>query len=230
MSENNVIIREQHPWKGKLYLGTLWCLQQYSNITAPQISEIIKWETKKIKDELRRIVESSILTFFIECSYNEKKVKVFSLDSRFKFIPLDLLADLGRTMHDRNFRFDKIKDYKNSNKKPTKPEIEVKHILSSLQTNFIFNDNKQKKEKIKIGSRFPDFLDINNKLVIELFGDYFHSYDFRKLSGDILTDEEHETDRIHYFSNYGYKTLIIWERELKNKENVKEKISNFLSK
>jgi G:T-mismatch repair DNA endonuclease (very short patch repair protein) len=228
MSTNGEMETENIPWKGQLYLGTLWCLQQFSEITAPQISEIIKWNTTKIKDELRRIVESSILTFFIECSYNQKNVKVFSLDRRFMFCPLELLADLGRTMHDRKFRFDKIKEYKNSNKKPTKPEVEIKHVLSELQLNFIFNDDKRKKDKLKIGSRFPDFLDINGKLIIEVFGDYYHGYDFRSLNGDILSDQEHEIERMQYFSNHGYKTLIIWEKEVKDKEAVKEKISNFV--
>ena len=33
---------KKNPWDGKLYLGTLWCLQQFCDISASEISEFIK--------------------------------------------------------------------------------------------------------------------------------------------------------------------------------------------
>ena len=42
--------------------------------------------------------------------------------------------------------------------------------------------------------------------------------------------EETEEGRIKYFNNYGYKTLVIWESELKDKNKVLERLLNFKNK
>ena len=39
-----------------------------------------------------------------------------------------------------------------------------------------------------------------------------------------MTKEE----RLETYSKYGYKTLIVWEHELKNQNEVTNKINNFL--
>lgn len=63
--------------------------------------------------------------------------------------------------------------------------------------------------------KIPDFININGqKKIIELFGNYWHK------EGDEQTRKE-------YFNKYGYETLIIWEEEMKNLENVKNKLINF---
>ncbi|MCS4541400.1 MAG: endonuclease domain-containing protein [Euryarchaeota archaeon] len=57
---------------------------------------------------------------------------------------------------------------------------------------------------ISINGKCPDFININGqKKVIELFGDFYHK-------------AEEENDRKNFFSRYGYKTLIIWEHEIKS--------------
>lgn len=67
-----------------------------------------------------------------------------------------------------------------------------------------------------IGGKCPDFININGKkLLIEMFGDYWH----RGQSGD---------DRIIHFSKYGFNTLIIWEHELKNELLIIDKIKSFM--
>ncbi len=63
-----------------------------------------------------------------------------------------------------------------------------------------------------ISTKCPDFVSINGKKqIIELYGNYWHK-------------DDNPQDRIDLFSKYGYKTLIIWEREIKNLNLVKEKI------
>mgnify|MGYP001611458299 CR=1 FL=1 len=66
--------------------------------------------------------------------------------------------------------------------------------------------------KFWIGGKNPDFVSINNKKnLIELFGNYWHKNDSPK-------------KRINHFKKYGFNTLILWEKEIKNMEKVKNKI------
>ena len=51
----------------------------------------------------------------------------------------------------------------------------------------------------------PDFISQTEKLIIEVFGDYWHNRD------DI---KKRDSERINAYSKGGYRTLIIWEHEL----------------
>ena len=63
----------------------------------------------------------------------------------------------------------------------------------------------------------PDFVNIDGKKqVIELFGDYWHQ-------------GEDPQDRIDLFAEYGFSTLIIWEHELSNPENILARIREFIN-
>lgn len=58
----------------------------------------------------------------------------------------------------------------------------------------------------------PDFINVNGKKqIIELFGDYWHK-------------GEDPADRAKLFEPYGFKTLVIWEHELKNLLSVATKV------
>ncbi len=67
----------------------------------------------------------------------------------------------------------------------------------------------------------PDFLSKNPKHIIEVYGDYWHN-----IPEQIKIDEE----RLKTYSKYGYRTLIIWEKELKqgSEEQIVQKIKNFV--
>lgn len=66
-----------------------------------------------------------------------------------------------------------------------------------------------------IGGMAPDFFNINSKKkVIEMFGDHWHQGE----------DPQIKIDK--YFKS-GYDCLVIWEKELKNHENVIMKIREF---
>lgn len=54
-----------------------------------------------------------------------------------------------------------------------------------------------------IGGKCPDFINFENKIIIEFYGQYWHK-----------TSEEKE--RIKHFKKYNYDTLIIWDYELKD--------------
>ena len=115
------------------------------------------------------------------------------------------------------------KQRKSRNKKiisPNKSEKKLQELLNLWFPNeFKYVGNFQ----VVIEGKCPDFININGKKqIIELFGDYWHS---KKVTGQ--SKERHEQQRIDHFSKYGYKTLIIWECELGNIKNLKNKIQSF---
>jgi len=69
--------------------------------------------------------------------------------------------------------------------------------------------------QIMIDGLFPDFINCNGeKKIIELFGAFFH-------------EPEEEQIRKDRFAKYGFKTLIIWDRELCHMDKVITKARNF---
>ena len=52
------------------------------------------------------------------------------------------------------------------------------------------------------------------KSLIELYGDYWHKND-------------NPQDRIDHFKQFGFDTLVIWEKELKDQEMLVNKLQNF---
>lgn len=73
--------------------------------------------------------------------------------------------------------------------------------------------------KIFVNGFIPDFINVNGqKKIIELFGDYWHNLDSHK-----RTDK----NRLKTYKKYGYKTLIVWEHELKDFYKLKQKLINY---
>lgn len=69
-----------------------------------------------------------------------------------------------------------------------------------------------------LGHFIPDFVNCNSrKLIIELFGDYWHT-------------EEDEVIKRDAYQDYGYRLLVIWEHELKSEQAVVAKIEQFMKR
>lgn len=104
--------------------------------------------------------------------------------------------------------------------KPNKPE---KILINLFQENNLpFNYVGDGKIWIRSGDYIfnPDFISLNNKKIIELYGDYWHNLTITK---------KRDEKRIETYLKNGYKTLIIWENELNNNiENLLIKIKEFL--
>ena len=99
---------------------------------------------------------------------------------------------------------------------PNKPEKVLGKIISSLSKDYKYTGDGS----FIIDGFNPDFINTNGqKKVIELFGTYWH-----KRPEVIKRDKR----RIKSYKKYGYKTLIVWEYELKNIDNVIKKVSNFI--
>ena len=128
---------------------------------------------------------------------------------------------------DEKYREKTIKHMlKSSRIKPNKPEKVLNRLLSKLLP-------KEYKINVKgqvmiLGRKIPDFVNVNGqKKIIEMYGDYWHSDKFVKKRGCY---EDTEKGRIKYFRKLGWKTLIIWEHELKDLNKVKERILKFNKK
>jgi len=68
--------------------------------------------------------------------------------------------------------------------------------------------------QLNVNGKFPDFVHISKPLLIELFGEHWH------------TPDEVEP-RIQLFKKSGYQTLILWDYEL---PHVEEKVISFQKK
>lgn len=117
---------------------------------------------------------------------------------------------------DNNF----LKKYSRSlTKKPNKLESLIMTLLDKfLPKHYEFVGDYS----FWIDGKNPDFINKQKNHLIELFGDYWHS---EKITGKSKQTEENE--RIQHFKKNGYKTLIIWEGELSDIEQVIHKILNF---
>jgi len=75
---------------------------------------------------------------------------------------------------------------------------------------------------LTIGGKNPDFVNVNSqKKIIEFFGDYWHDK-------NSFLQAETPQERIALFKQYGWDTLIIWERELYDDvEKLKKRILKF---
>lgn len=122
----------------------------------------------------------------------------------------------SRVFKGRNvYWIDKI--LKANHAKPNKCEQYLNQIL---QENFPNEFKFVGDGSVIIESKSPDFINCNGKkLIIELNGNYWHN-----LPKVIESDKR----KLEIYLKYGYRTLIIWEFELKNKEQLIERIGGFL--
>ena len=72
-----------------------------------------------------------------------------------------------------------------------------------------------------VAGKCPDFVHTSRPLLIELFGDYWHS---EEITG--VPKEQHEKERIQLFESKGYRCLVVWECALED-ANLIKRIQNF---
>ena len=113
-----------------------------------------------------------------------------------------------------------ILGHKACSNKQTEPEFQLQTLLDQHfpgQWKYVGDG------QVIIGYRNPDFINCNGqKALIEMFGDYWHGSEVTSNSR-----EDEEWQRIDRFSQYGFRTLVIWEHELREPEKVIQKTRVF---
>jgi len=99
----------------------------------------------------------------------------------------------------------------------TKPNNYEKIIISILPESYEYTGNYS----LWIGGKNPDFINKKEMKIIEFFGYYHHE----EVTG--IKNEDHERDRIEHFEKYGYRCLVIWEKDLYDITKLKNMILNF---
>ncbi len=101
---------------------------------------------------------------------------------------------------------------KNPWPKPNKVEAK---LLSLLEANFAGRYRYTGDGSFTINHLTPDFTNCNgHKEVIELYGDYWHK-------------GENPEIKSNKYAEFGFRCLVIWERELKHPDNVLARIRSF---
>jgi len=93
--------------------------------------------------------------------------------------------------------------------------LDVNYILKTL-----LNDEYEfvGDYKFNVDEFCPDFVNKDKTKIIELYGDYWHNK---------LDYIERDKRRIKSYTKNGYKTLIVWEHELKDLDLLSAKILQF---
>lgn len=94
-----------------------------------------------------------------------------------------------------------------------KSEQKLFNLLKSFDECFEYTGDGSK----PIALKWPDFINENKKCIVELYGTYWHRDE----------TEEQTNNRIDLFKACGYRTLIVWDSELKDLDRLKIKINEF---
>jgi G:T-mismatch repair DNA endonuclease (very short patch repair protein) len=102
---------------------------------------------------------------------------------------------------------------------PTKPELKIMKLIQEFDLPYEFVGDGG----LLIGSKTPDFVNIvGERRLIEVYSDYWHDPKICKYW--------HQTEEgaLSYYSEYGYKTLILWESDInENLELIAQRILDF---
>lgn len=95
--------------------------------------------------------------------------------------------------------------------RPNKAEIQLLELLESIQP----GDWKYIGDgTLVVAGKNPDFVNTKGEKLIELFGDYWH-------------EGQDPKKRVAIFTPHGYKTLVVWQHELKDQPKLTKRITNF---
>jgi len=117
----------------------------------------------------------------------------------------------------KKYQIPRRKAFEAQRRKPTAPELRLTALIEKHGLGYRYVGNGA----VWFEGYNPDFINIDGaKVIIELFGDYWHTTKIKKW-------RETESGRTFHFAKFGFKTLILWENELKNEKTVVKKIKAF---
>lgn len=192
--------------------------EQYSNGNNPFQGKTHKKETlSKIREKaIKRNADPEYRKMISECTKKAMTPEVRDLISQSwksrspEWKVKKSKMEKKRWREDKNFA-ERMR--KSRNAKPNKSEIKLNDILDEMYPGeWKFTGDFS----FIINGKNPDFVNCNGKkLIIELFGEYWHQ-------------GETQEDRAKCFSPFGYRTLVIWWKELQDKELTINKIRGFI--
>lgn len=106
-------------------------------------------------------------------------------------------------------------------KRPNKLESKLQNIIEKNDLPFTYVGSRN----CWICCRNPDFVHKTDKIIIEVFGDYWHS---KLIVGQ--EQEEHEKETISFYKSHKYDCLVFWEREINMlpEKSIVNTINNFI--
>jgi len=111
----------------------------------------------------------------------------------------------------------------NTRARLSRPNGCEKALWRLLKGNFPGKFKLNIKGGLVVGGKLPDFVSRHSRVVIELFGNYWH--------GPLITGQSRqaeEKERIKHFRDHGYKAIVIWESELSDTVKVVRKVRSQL--
>lgn len=211
--------------RSKIFINVLKKLNLYDKFNnTPDYSHSIKKASPK--DWLW------FLSLLKECnSYNEFSIR-FTLENNGKLgrraLSYSVIQPILINEKIDTFIYDKYGNKLYSNNYGTLPEVQIRSILNDLSLNFLeqvkfkhFNASINKYSYYR-----ADFV-VDERLIIEVNGDYWHGWDDGKISNE-WKKERQNTDKKKYefYEKSGFSYLVIWEHELKENDVniIKDKI------
>lgn len=128
---------------------------------------------------------------------------------------------LKELWNDKEYRELQLDSIFNGNRisKPNKPEQLLINLIKENNLNFDYVGNGKFWIKGKNYNFNPDFVHKDKKIIIELFGDYWHNRE------DLI---ERDRERVETYTNCGYRLLIVWEHELIDINKVLNEIKHLI--
>lgn len=118
--------------------------------------------------------------------------------------------EFWRLNHDEQLRKMMVGEHK----KPNKLETRLIGLIERSGLPFKYVGNWE----FILGGKCPDFMSTDGrKLLIELFGNYWH----------IVKARETVEERVARFREHGFETLVLWEKEMDDESVVVDKIRRF---
>lgn len=187
-------------------------------LTSREIGEITFYKWRTIDAVIRNLSDHSCFKdMIVKENHGANTISYFKMKDMYRNFPLDSLMLMIE------MTYDSTRIYHGKNNGPNKPESLILSILRSTHPGeWLFSGDRSEP---KIGRCWPDFTCYKYKLLIEHFGDYYHSKVFTGKS-----KKEHEQEKIKGFKKHGWNTLVIWEKETINIKKMEQKIINFIEK
>jgi very-short-patch-repair endonuclease len=193
--KKTIVVRaEKEPERHKAWL------ENVNNAVDRTYSDPVTFQRFSESMKIRRKTES-----FLEASRRANPKRSATVQSQWD----------AMTQEERMVRIQAI--MRGASTRPNTKELLLKKILDDyFPCSFEMNVDKYK----TIGGKVPDFISEEQKLVVEMFGEYWHS---EELTGH--SREVEEIVRVVHFAKFGYRTVIIWENELNDIPTVIRKVS-----